>query len=106
MKRFFAAMVIGAALVTGGGALYELPQAQAAVLGGVDMQNACNRQYPGQGRQAVVQDRNNAYSWVCRSAFGHRGGIDVNKQCAAQYGRGAYAGLRNQRDAFSWYCQR
>jgi hypothetical protein len=73
-------------------------------LGGVDMQRACNLQYPGRGTQAVVTDWSNAYSWQCRSAS-FAGGIDVNAECAVQYGTGAYAGLDDRTNPYTWFCQ-
>jgi hypothetical protein len=73
-------------------------------LGGVDMQRACNQQYPGRGTQAVVTDGGSAYSWQCRSAS-FAGGIDVNAACANQYGWGAYAGLGNRANPYTWFCQ-
>ena len=70
------------------------------------MQAACNNQYPALGLQAVATSSNNAYSWQCRSPWGYARGINVNEQCAAQYGAGSYAGLGNTSNPYSWYCQR
>jgi len=67
------------------------------------MQGACNAQYLGQGRQAVVLDQRNAYSWVCRST--DNAGIDVNKSCSSKYGYGATSGLVDASNPYSWFCQ-
>jgi hypothetical protein len=86
------------------------PSATAAErLGGVDMQRACSVQWAHIGpTTAIVRDRNNAFSWKCKSNYTAYiiGGVDVNTQCALQYGRGAYAGLGSRSNPYSWYCQR
>lgn len=94
-------MIIAAALT---GLMVATPANAAVSLGGVDMQAACNRQYPGRGTQAVVANPASAYSWQCRSAT-FVGGIDVTAACAAQYGQGAYAGLRDASNPYTWFCQ-
>ncbi|MEV7801544.1 NlpC/P60 family protein [Microbispora sp. NPDC088329] len=94
-----------AALALGGTMSAASPASAAGSrLGGVDMQRACDNQYPGKGLRAVVLDRADAYSWTC-SGGTFRGGIEITTECAAEYGQGAYAGLGNRRDPFSWYCQ-
>jgi hypothetical protein len=76
-------------------------------LGGVDMQRACTTQWPGYGLTAHVNNPTDAYSWRCWAPWDHSSyGIDVNRECVTQYGGGAYAGLGNTRDPYSWYCQR
>jgi hypothetical protein len=85
--------------------LVASPASAATVrLGGVDMQRACDTQYPGRGLRAVVTNWASAYSWQCVSA-GFSGGIDVNAECVTQYGQGAYAGLDNPGNPYTWYCQ-
>jgi len=80
-------------------------QASAATtLGGVDMQRACDTQYPGRGSRATVTNWSSAYSWRC-VAPSFSGGIDVSRECVTQYGQGAYAGLRDAANPYSWYCQ-
>ncbi|TCO46865.1 NlpC/P60 family protein [Kribbella antiqua] len=80
-------------------------QASAAtVLGGVDMQRACDTQYPGRGSRATVTNWSSAYSWKC-VAPSFSGGIDVNRACATQYSQGAYAGLRDAANPYTWFCQ-
>lgn len=103
MRLPFIAAAIGLALVTSGLAATE---ASAAVLGGVDMQRACDTQYPGFGLRAVVLDQHNAFSWRCAAPWDNTRGIDVNRACANQYGAGAFAGLGSATNPYSWYCQR
>ncbi|UOX88262.1 hypothetical protein MUY14_42340 [Amycolatopsis sp. FBCC-B4732] len=80
--------------------------ADAAVIGGVDMQRACTVQNPGMGLAAVVTDAHNAYSWRCRAPWGYQVGINVNAACTDQYGGGAYATVLNAADPYSWRCNR
>lgn len=72
-------------------------------LGGVDMQRACDTQYPGQGLRAVVTNTNSAYSWQCVGPGVSRG-IDVTAECRTQYGYGAVSAASNPASAWSWYC--
>ncbi len=74
-------------------------------LGGVDMQHACDAQYPGRSLQAVATDLNNAYSWRCTGP-GVSLSIDVTQECIAQYGNGAVSAVANPASAWSWYCYR
>ena len=82
------------------------PASAGTYLGGVDMQRACNTQWPGLGLRAQVLYPYNAYSWRCTYPTGYRQGIDVNRECVTQYGFGAYAGLWDWRNPYTWYCQR
>ena len=82
------------------------PASASVYLGAVDMQRACNVQYPSWGLRAVVQNQYNAYSWKCVASWGYTAGIDVNRECVTQYGSGAYAGLWNKYNAYTWFCQR
>lgn len=106
-KGLVVLALMGASAV---GMLGPAPSASAAVrLGGVDMQRACSVQWEHFGpTTAIVRDQRNAYSWLCRSNYTGVlvGGIDVNRQCVYQYGRGAYAGLGSTTNPYSWYCQR
>jgi hypothetical protein len=99
--------LVGASTI---GMLATAPSASAAIrLGGVDMQRACSVQWKHFGpTTAIVLDQRNAYSWKCRSNYTGVivGGIDVNRQCADQYGWDAYAGLGSTSNPYSWYCQR
>jgi hypothetical protein len=100
-----AAAAIGLAGMAAAAVLTATP-ASAAIIGGVDMQRACNVQNPGMGLAAVVTDAHNAYSWRCRAPWGYQVGINVNAACANQYGGGAYATLLNASDPYSWRCSR
>src|SRR5262245_8060599 len=119
------ALVVASATVgLAGGALAGMSGSASAAttapadfrhLGGINTQDACYRQYPGQDRKAIVLDRNDALSWRCRytpSGPGIRphyvldGGINANAECVVMYGQGAWARAANPNDALSWYCFR
>jgi hypothetical protein len=92
-----------------GGLMFANTASASTYLGGVDMQRACSVQWATYGpTTAIVLDQHNAYSWKCRSNYTHYilGGVSVNQECALQYGWGAYAGLYNASNPYSWYCQR
>jgi hypothetical protein len=79
----------------------------ATALGGVDMQRACNDQYGAvYGYVAKVMNQSDAYSWRCTKPWDTTRGIDVNAACARQYGAGAWSGLRNRYNPYTWFCQR
>jgi hypothetical protein len=102
MKRILTITAIAGLALFGLGSV----PASATSLGGVDMQRACDTQYPGFGLKAVVLDQYNAYSWRCAAPYDNTRGIDVNAACANQYGYGAYSDLGNIRNPYSWYCER
>ena len=79
------------------------PPSSSGSLGGVDMQRACDTQYPGQGLRAVATNTNSAYSWQCTGS-GVSLGIDVTAECRTQYGYGAVSAASNPGSAWSWYC--
>jgi hypothetical protein len=79
------------------------PSEGGSLGGGVNMQSACNAQYPGRGLTATATDSKNVYSWKCVGS-GVSLGIDVGSQCRAQYGGGAVAAAANPASAGSWYC--
>lgn len=56
----------------------------SATTSGVDMQRACNKQYPAFGLKAEVLDQRNAYSWRCTAPWDNTRGIDVNATCVEQ----------------------
>jgi hypothetical protein len=88
----------------GTGACGSNPPSQGSgSLGGVDMQRACDTQYPGHGLQAVATNTNSAYSWQCVGP-GVSYGIDVTAECRTQYGYGAISAVSNPASAWSWYC--
>lgn len=98
-----AAVLLG----LGGATAVAAPAAAANRLGGVDMQAACNYQYPGQGRLAKVVTWN-VYGWKCVTGVVPvaPGDISVWTQCQVQYGwgRGVYANFTDYRNPFTWGC--
>jgi uncharacterized protein YraI len=87
----------------GTGPCDSTPPPGSGSLGGVDMQRACDTQYPGRGLDAVATNANSAYSWQCVGP-GASLGIDVTAECRAQYGYGAVSADSNPGSAWSWYC--
>lgn len=84
--------------------------AAASRKGGVSMWSACVNQY-GKGWESYIRD-NNAYGWRCGfrpypNVFQKADRkINVNKQCAVQYGPGAYGIPDNKKNPYSWVCYR
>ena len=109
LKNKALGLVLGLS-VAGSGLAVAAPAGASVRLGGVDMDGACQRQYPIRPLvRSVVADTRNAYSWYCKSGGWNGvkvGGIDVNRACVSQYGWRAYSGLADPRNAFSWYCAR
>jgi hypothetical protein len=94
-------------LMTAGLLAGSAPASASTVLGGVDMQRACNTQYYDAFHfRAVVLDQHDAYSWRCVKDSDTSNGIDVDRACAIQYGSSARAGLTFWWDPYSWYCLR
>ncbi len=79
------------------------PPSSSSSLGGVDMQRACDTQYPGRGLRAVATNASSAHSWQCTGP-GVSLGIDVTAECRTQYGYGAISAVSNPASAWSWYC--
>lgn len=77
---------------------------QSSSLGGIDMQRACDTQYPGRGLRATVTNSSSAYSWQCIGS-GVSLGIDATGECRTQYGYGAVSAASNPGDPYSWYCR-
>lgn len=102
-----ASSAIATATVAAGLTLGVTTQAHAAELGGVSVQGACNNQYPGTTAVVVA---NNVYGWRCRTYWSggqvDYSGIDLSRQCRAQYGSGASANYLNYNDPYSWRCYR
>jgi hypothetical protein len=99
-------MTIFAALLAGVAGTAIVSEPAAAATGGVDMQAACNNQYPGQGRRAAVRV-NNVYGWRCVTGVVPvaDGNIDVWRQCRTQYNNpSAYGAYSNYNNPYSWYC--
>src|SRR6266568_1808133 len=75
------------------------PPSSSGNLGGVDMQRACDTQYPGRGLRAVATNMSSAYSWQCTGP-GVSLGIDVTAECRTQYGYGAVSAVSNPGSAY------
>jgi hypothetical protein len=83
------------------------PAAASDVLGGIDMQRACNTQYYDAFHfRAVLLDRNDAGSWRCVKDSDTTNQIDLDLACMIQYGAGARSGLTFAWNPDSWYCRR
>ena len=78
----------------------------AESLGPVDLQDACDAQYPGEGRVALTVDPTSAFTWVCESASGERGGIEVSDECTRLHGVDVRAVATDPGDPYSWICER
>jgi|GEM_PF-5279207 hypothetical protein len=75
------------------------------MLGAVDLQGACDAQYPAERRVAVALE-SSAYSWVCESPSGGRGDIEVSAECLRLHGLDARAVATDPGDPYSWVCER
>jgi hypothetical protein len=94
-------------LMTAGLLAGSAPVAASDVLGGIDMQRACNTQYYDAFHfRAVVLDRNDAESWRCVKDSDTTNRIDLDLACVIQYGAGARSGLTFSWNPDSWYCRR
>jgi hypothetical protein len=110
MKLRRAALIVSALLLGLGGTTGVASPASASTrLGGIDMQAACNEQYPGQGRIAKVVTYN-VYGWKCVTGVVPvaPGDISTWRQCQVQYGwnQGVYSGYTNYSNPYSWSCYR
>lgn len=98
-----ALCITAASLVLGVAA----PAHATTELGSVSVQQACNVQFPG--TTAVVVE-NNVYGWRCRIYWSggpvYYSGIDLSRQCRAQYGSSAYARYLDVNNPYSWRCYR
>jgi hypothetical protein len=97
-----------AALAFAAVSLSTAPAHASTMLGGVSVAAACTNQLIG---NAAVVVANNVYGWRCRYNGGvisvtYSWGPDLNRQCAVQYGSGAYSGYLNYNDPYSWRCYR
>lgn len=109
-KRYLT-HVLACVVLSASSLLFISSPAQAATArGGVSMWAACQNQY-AKGWESYIQDRN-AYGWRCGfrpypNVFQKAGRtIDVNMQCAVQYGKGAWGKPSNVNDPYSWVCYR
>lgn len=78
----------------------------AESLGPVDLQAACDAQYPDDERVALTLEQTSAYTWVCESPAGERGGIEVSDECTRLHGPDARAVATDPGDPYSWICAR
>jgi len=104
--RIRRVMTIAAASLLGIGGVIAAAAPASAATGSVDMQAACNNQYPGQGRRAVVRV-SNVYGWRCVTGVVPvaDGNIDVRRQCRTQYRNpNARGDFRDFYNPYSWYC--
>lgn len=89
--------------------------AQAGVLGSINMARACQQQSSTYLFDAILVGNNpNAYSWRCRSyaLTWYRGwpswdaSIDMTQACRSQYNNGrAFAETTNLQSPYSWRCR-
>ncbi|MBU6280274.1 MAG: hypothetical protein KGN78_13615 [Actinomycetales bacterium] len=113
VARSVAALVASLAVAVPAALLATAAPASAATrIGGVNVQNFCDKTYGVGTTRASWSNYSDPFGWGCnyRSATGlfdwyRWGGVDMNKACVLQYGRGAYAGLA-ARNVMGWYCQR
>lgn len=95
-------LLVAAGLLAG-----SAPAAASQILGGIDMQRACNTQYYDAFHiRAVVLHEYDAYSWRCARDEDTTNGIDMDLACIIQYGGDARAGLTFWWNAYSWFCFR
>jgi hypothetical protein len=107
-KKFLTAAIIAASL-----SLEALP-VNAGVLGGINLQTACNKQVAFNLVDPVLVGSNpNAYSWRCRGYalalfkiwpwwdFS----VDMTRACRYQYGSTAFAETTDWRNPYSWRCR-
>jgi hypothetical protein len=95
-------VLIAAGLLAG-----STPASASDVLGGIDMQRACNTQYYDAFHyRAVLLNEHDAYSWRCVKDSDTSNQIDLDLACKIQYGADARAGLTFWWNPYSWYCLR
>lgn len=96
--------VLGVAMAVGGGVagVAATPASAASIVyGNVSIQNACRVQY-GSTFYAVLNGTT-VYDWACSNGS-QLLGVDVSRECANEYGSGAYAVFSNRNDPYTWYC--
>ncbi|MDR6508066.1 hypothetical protein [Arthrobacter oryzae] len=97
---------LGTAAVLTGTCLIGLAAPAQAATSGVDVYGYCKSQFNFKPAVGTTVNPSNAYSWRC-TYFGIplSYGIDMNAACRFTTGRyWAYAGLRDSRNAYTWYC--
>jgi hypothetical protein len=83
------------------GTSFAAPFLAAMRRGGIDMNAACSRQYPGSSAVLLEQ---NAFGWRCYGSAVIR--VDMNQACRDQYDNGsAFASYNNDFESpYSWAC--
>jgi hypothetical protein len=83
------------------------PAMASTYRGGVSVWNACVYQ---NGTPSWLQiSPNNVTGWGCVYSGGWNQivlGVNLNKECAREYGSGTYAAYTNFNDPYSWGCYR
>jgi hypothetical protein len=113
MRRKLATAAAVCALALAGAIGVSAPARAATMLGGVSVAGACSNQlYIAPSATRAVLVTNNVSGWRCQYVGAVitwtwcSYNIDLNRQCAVQYGAGAYARYSNFYDPYSWRCWR
>jgi hypothetical protein len=106
IKKSVRSGVAAIALALGVGGVATAPAHASAMLGGVNVTRACTIQHLT-GADLVAW---NVYGWRCiyHGAYitVNWGGVNLNQECASEYGSGAYAGYLDYNNPYSWRCYR
>lgn len=93
---------------------FEALPVNAGVLGGINLQRACNSQVQLNLVDPVLVGSNpNAYSWRCRGYLltwfktwpWWDSSVDMTAACRSQYGSKAFAETTDLRSPYSWRCR-
>jgi hypothetical protein len=109
LKKRLATLAVSGTLAFVGVAATSVPAQAATSLGGVSVLGACNNQL---FTNSVALIASNVSGWRCRyqgatfSVIYYWYNINLNQECAREYGAGAYAGYLNYYDPYSWRCFR
>lgn len=110
VRRKLTAALIACGLASSGFLAASASAANAAVYeGGVSVLGACENQIY---TNAVALINNNVTGWRCKykgaviSVIYYYYNIDLNAQCAYQFGSGSYAKYTNYNNPYSWGCYR
>ena len=81
--------------------------AEAQVIGGLDLVQACAVNHGGDGWWVPYLVSNDAFGWRCYNdqLRLHDNGFDMNAVCRTQYGLPAKAHAFNKNDPSSWVCE-
>lgn len=102
LSLVFSLAIAGATIPT------QAPTYAETKLGGVSVYNACKYQYTAAYHWEVFLKENNVMGWRCHLNHIKSGSVEINlnTECAREYGRGAKARYTNFNDPYSWYCAR